>query len=57
MNDRFEIGFLVNFPHFKAKLVQSNKIDTEYDGETEHVLNEDWIDVNTWVGLRSEPLK
>ena len=57
MNDGFLIGFRVNFPHLERKLIHSDKIDTENDDETEHVLNKDRININAWISLWSESLK
>lgn len=57
MNDRFLISFWVYFPHLKSELVHSYKINTENDDEAEHVLDEDWINVDAGVWLWSEALE
>jgi hypothetical protein len=57
VNDGLKVVLGVNFPHFHRKLIHSDKIDTKYDDKAEHILNENWMYVNTGIRLGSESLK
>ncbi len=57
VNDGLKVVFGINFPHFHRKLIHSYKIDTKYDDKGEHILNENWLYVNTGIRLRPESLK